>query len=133
MSNPTISFRLSPYHIARALKIMRKLEPNYAFSSPSQIIRDCFFDYLAKMTVVKNDQITNDDLQEITSKGSRNAITDIGDFADQLAASRKVVSQDKVLNTFLQNIEPSVKSSVKNFSPPDNWLEDDDTNTTKVE
>ena len=65
MSNPQINFRVSYYQLARALKIIRSFEPEYKFDSISQIVKDCFYDYLARMSLRTNDQINVDDLNEL--------------------------------------------------------------------
>ena len=51
MSNPVITFRLSPYQIARGLQIVRSLEPDFQLTSLGQLVKICYMDYLAKMTL----------------------------------------------------------------------------------
>lgn len=48
MSNPTVSFRISDYHLARGLRAIRILEPAWKLESPSDLIRTIFQDYVAK-------------------------------------------------------------------------------------
>jgi hypothetical protein len=48
MSNPTVSLRLSDYHLARALRAIRILEPNWQLTSCSDLVRTVFNDYIAK-------------------------------------------------------------------------------------
>jgi len=48
MSNPTVSFRISDYHLARGLRAIRILEPNWELTTPANLIRTIFNDYIAK-------------------------------------------------------------------------------------
>jgi len=48
MSNPTVSFRISDYHLARGLRAIRILEPNWRLTTTSELIRTIFNDYIAK-------------------------------------------------------------------------------------
>ena len=68
MANPQVNFRLSPYQIARGLRSLRKLEPTYQFTSIHQIIKDCYLDYTAKMSIGTDAQILFPDMEEIESK-----------------------------------------------------------------
>ncbi len=48
MSNPTVSFRISNYHIARGLRAIRTIEPNWQLTTISDLVRTIFNDYIAK-------------------------------------------------------------------------------------
>ena len=48
MSNPTVSLRISNYHLARGLRAIRTLEPNWRLTTTSDLIRTIFIDYIAK-------------------------------------------------------------------------------------
>lgn len=48
MSNPTVSLRISNYHLARGLRAIRLLEPNWQLTTTSDLIRTIFNDYIAK-------------------------------------------------------------------------------------
>lgn len=48
MSNPTVSFRISDFHLARGLRAIRQLEPAWNITSCSDLIRTIFNDYIAK-------------------------------------------------------------------------------------
>ena len=48
MSNPTISFRISNYHLARGLRAIRAIEPNWQLTTPANLIKTIFIDYIAK-------------------------------------------------------------------------------------
>lgn len=54
MSNPTVSFRISDYHLARGLRAIRILEPNWPLTTPAQLIRTIFNDYIAKSETRNN-------------------------------------------------------------------------------
>jgi len=67
MSNPTVSFRISDYHLARGLRAIRILEPTWKLTTPSDLIRTIFNDYIAKSENLNNTphNVTTDLLQEI--------------------------------------------------------------------
>jgi len=48
MSNPTVSFRISDYHLARGLRAIRTIEPNWQLTTPANLIKTIFIDYIAK-------------------------------------------------------------------------------------
>lgn len=75
MSNPTVSFRISDYHLARGLRAIRILEPTWKLTTTSDLIRTIFNDYIAKSEYLNNSPLTIEDelLQEI--KQSRIAMT----------------------------------------------------------
>ena len=50
MPNPTISFRLNKYQLARGIDIILRSIPDYKPSSISNIVKICYLDYLAKMS-----------------------------------------------------------------------------------
>ena len=67
MSNPTVSFRISDYHLARGLRAIRHLEPAWKLTTTSNLIRTIFNDYIAKSEFNNNDplNVTPELLQEI--------------------------------------------------------------------
>jgi hypothetical protein len=67
MSNPTISFRISNEHLARGLRAIRIIEPNWKLTTPANLIRTIFNDYVAKSEQLNNTfvEITPELLQEI--------------------------------------------------------------------
>ena len=67
MSNPTVSFRISDYHLARGLRAIRTLEPNWKLTTPAELIRTIFNDYIAKSEFSNNSplSVTPELLQEI--------------------------------------------------------------------
>ena len=104
MSNPTISFRLSTYQIARGLQIIRNLEPNYHATSISNIIKVLYLDYLAKMSINKQDTVPQHLIDEVESI-----------IYQSRTANCSINSLSKLIN------EVSIKSSVEDFSPPKDW------------
>jgi hypothetical protein len=67
MSNPTVSFRISDYHLARGLRAIRILEPTWQLTTPAELIRSIFNDYIAKSEHFNNTphDINPELLQEI--------------------------------------------------------------------
>jgi len=67
MSNPTVSFRISDYHLARGLRAIRHIEPSWKIITTSDLIRTIFNDYIAKSETRNNDPlaVTPELLQEI--------------------------------------------------------------------
>lgn len=142
MSNPQINFRISRYNIARGLGILKKLEPSYKFISVSQVVRDCFFDYLAKMSIATSDQITQEALEEIISSTRQpNKVMTLKEFVKQIPTNpnidtlteNQITNQNSALNTIIKNLESSLIadlesdseiSSISDFSPPENWLDE---------
>ena len=111
MSNPTISFRLSTYQLARGLQIIRKYEPDYQPTNISKIVKLIYLDYLAKMTMYKPDkdpQYYIDEIESIIYK-TRKSTINFKEFQQEINIS----NED----------EKSVKTNVEDFSPPKEWLE----------
>lgn len=69
MSNPTVSFRISDYHLARGLRAIRLLESNWKLTTPADLIRTIFQDYIAKSETFNNSplDVTSALLQEIAA------------------------------------------------------------------
>lgn len=152
MANPQVNFRLSSYQIARGLRILRKLEPTYQFTSIHQIIKDCYLDYIAKMSIGTEDQIYFQDVEEIKSKilskvkpltinklSQQLSPANFQPLSEQSEALEKLVSSIKYE---LCNTDESCKkdesckediaskiSTVSDFSPPPNWLDEEDSTT----
>ena len=149
MANPQVNFRLSPYQIARGLRILRRLEPTYQFTSIHQIIKDCFLDYIAKMSIGTNDQIYPQDVEEIKSKIlSKVKPLTINDLSQQLSPAnfQPLPEQSEALEKLVSSIKhescntdesckedesrkediSSKISTVSDFSPPPSWLDEED-------
>jgi len=67
MSNPTVSFRISDYHLARGLRAIRAIEPNWQLTTPANLIKTIFIDYIAKSEHFNNTPptVSEELLQEI--------------------------------------------------------------------
>ncbi len=67
MSNPTVSFRLSSYQLARGLRAVRAIESNWQLTTASDLVRTIFNDYIAKSEHLYNSplDISPDLLHEI--------------------------------------------------------------------
>jgi hypothetical protein len=121
MSNPQLSFRLSPYQLARGLRIIRLLEPNHAPSSLSQLVKTIYIDYLAKTSLQSGGDVTPADLLEIES------LIQTKQTPMSLKAFQTITQASHVTkSTHALSTEPdkSVITSVSDFSPPDDWTEE---------
>ncbi len=58
MSNPTVSLRLSNYHLARALRAIRTIEPSWQCNSTATILKTILYDYIAKSELQNNHPLT---------------------------------------------------------------------------
>ena len=148
MANPQVNFRLSPYQIARGLRVLRRLEPTYQFTSIHQIIKDCYLDYIAKMSIGTDDQILFQDMEEIEAKiSSKVKPITIDDLSQQLSpANFTPPKQSEALEKLVSSIKhescktdksckegesrkedtSSKISTVSDFSPPPSWLDEED-------
>ena len=116
MSNPVISFRLTTYHLARGLQIIRDLEPDYILTSHSRIVKDIYIDYLAKMSINKKTGVPQHFIDEVENiLHAPKSINNLEKFVNNMPEIQKKVKEPKV--------EKSIKSSVENFAPPTNWLD----------
>ena len=116
MSNPVISFRLSTYHLARGLQIIRDLEPDYVLTSHSRIVKDLYIDYLAKMTINKKSEIPQHLIDEVENNlYAPKSINNLEKFVNNMPEIQKKVKRPKA--------EKAIKSSVENFAPPADWLD----------
>ena len=153
MANPQVNFRLSPYQIARGLRILRRLEPTYQFTSIHQIIKDCFLDYIAKMSIGTDDQILFQDMEEIESKILSKVKPLTMDDLSQVVSPANFSpppKQSEALEKLVSSIKhescktdesckegesrkedtSSKISTVSDFSPPSSWLDEEDSTTT---
>lgn len=125
MSNPTVSFRISKYHLARALHVVRQLEPNYSLTSTSHLVKTCFFDYLAKMNLARTAEVPSEIIIELNDflmnrSDAKSQSISLDDLIEQheeheLNQGKKPSKDDK-----------SDISSVSDFSPPDDWKDNNE-------
>ena len=111
MSNPVVTFRLSVSHLARGLQIIRDLEPDYILTSHSRIVKDIYFDYLAKMTLNKKSTIPQHLIDEVENNLYKTKrINNFNRFVNNLKNEPKKVPK-------------AIKSSVEDFEPPTDWTD----------
>ena len=143
--NPTITFRLTPYQIARGLQIIRQFEPNYVPSTPNKIVKLLYLDYLAKMNINRSDDVPLNILNEVNLMLNKNKKSEPNQFDISSLPQPKRFSppndlpQPKSLEPskvqpfpILSNQEfdsiqvstESVISTVTDFSPPSDWMDD---------
>lgn len=67
MKSIRITFRLQPYQLARGLQTIRQLEPSYKLLSLNDIVKTIYHDYLAKMSLNRNDSAPPELIEEIIS------------------------------------------------------------------
>jgi hypothetical protein len=118
MSNTQISFRLSPYQLARGLRIIRLLEPNHAPSSLSQLVKTIYIDYLAKTSLQSGGDVTPADVVEKESIiQTKQTPMSLQAFQNITQASHVTKSTHALSN----DPDKSVITSVSDFSPPYDW------------
>lgn len=143
--NPTITFRLTPYQIARGLQIIRQFEPNYVPSTPNKIVKMLYLDYLAKMNINRSDDVPLNILNEVNLMLNQNKKSEPNQFDISSLPQPKRFSPPNNLEptkdlelpkvqpfTILSNQEfdhiqvstESVISTVTDFSPPSDWMDD---------
>jgi hypothetical protein len=116
MSNPNINFRVSKFQLARALHIIKQLEPSYKITSASNIVKTCFFDYLAKMNLSRDPNVPPDIIIELENflDDTKPSAISLDDFIDQQTTEQPIANHS----------EKSTITSVSDFSPPDDWKEE---------
>ena len=137
--NPTITFRLTSYQIARGLQIIRQFEPNYVPSTPNKIVKLLYLDYLAKMNINRSDEVPLNILNEVNLMLNKNKKSEPNQFDISSLPQPKRFSppnnlESSKVQTFpiLSNSEfepiqvstESVISTVTDFSPPSDWMDD---------
>ena len=143
--NPTITFRLTPYQIARGLQIIRQFEPNYVPSTPNKIVKMLYLDYLAKMNINRSDDVPLNILNEVNLMLNQNKKLEPNQFDISSLPQPKRFSPPNDLqqpnSLELPKVQPfpilsnqefdpiqisseSVISTVTDFSPPSDWMDD---------
>ena len=67
MKSVRITFRLKPYQLAKGLQTIRQLEPSYKIISLNDIVKEIYHDYIAKMSLNRNESIAPELIKEIIS------------------------------------------------------------------
>ncbi len=143
--NPTVTFRLTPYQIARGLQIIRQFEPNYVPSTPNKIVKLLYLDYLAKMNINRSDDVPLNILNEVNLMLNKNKKSEPNQFDISSLPQPKRFSPPQYLvpqndlepskvqpfpilsNPEFDHIQvstESVISTVTDFSPPLDWMDD---------
>ena len=123
MKNIRITFRLSPYQLARGLQTVRQLEPAYKLISINDLVKTIYHDYLAKMTLNKLDEVPSSILAEIesfTNKPAREQINldTLLALTDQEPVPMQTSHKPKASTFNDPNNTESDISAVSDFSPP---------------
>lgn len=121
MSNPQISFRISPYQLARGLKIIRAIEPTYHPSSASQLVKAIYIDYLAKMSLNKSDDITAADLDEAAKLSARKQSPMSLEAFQQACTGITNAASEPTTEPTTESTTESKITSATDFSPPSDW------------
>ena len=148
--NPTITFRLTPYQIARGLQIIRQFEPNYVPSTPNKIVKLLYLDYLAKMNINRSDDVPLNILNEVNLMLNKNLMLNRkfepnqfnnisslpqpkrfsppNDLPQPNSLKPSKVQAFPILSNPefdpIQISSESVISTVTDFSPPSDWMDD---------
>ncbi len=143
--NPTITFRLTSYQIARGLQIIRQFEPNYVPSTTNKIVKLLYLDYLAKMNINRSDDVPLNILNEVNLMLNQNKKSESNQFDISSLPKPKRFSPPNDLpqpnslepskvqpfpilsNQEFDSIQissESVISTVTDFSPPSDWMDD---------
>lgn len=152
MKGIRISFRLSPYQIARGLEIIRRLEPKYKYLSANEIVRTIYHDYIAKMSINRSGDIPTSLLTEVLNqqtKSPQEKLT-LDNLMTEALPGEPSTKPEETDNTSEKTIEaltnfikePEINlsgakpsdfddpndtdssiSSLTDFSPPKNWMD----------
>lgn len=121
--NPTVTFRLTPYQIARGLQIIRQFEPNYVPSTPNKIVKLLYLDYLAKMNINRSDDISLNILNEVNLMLNQN----------KNSARFKTCKKDLFWSNELGQFDISSLPQPKRFNPPNNLPQQNNLEPSKVQ
>ena len=137
--NPTVTFRLTPYQIARGLQIIRQFEPNYVSSTPNKIVKLLYLDYLAKMNINRSDDVPLNILNEVNLMLNQNKKPAPNQFdiaslpqPKRFSPPQYLVPTNDLELPLLRNPEfdsiqintESIISTVTDVSPPSDWMDD---------
>lgn len=127
MSNPVITFRISPYQLARGLQIVRALEPSFQLTSMSQLVKIIYTDYLAKMTLGQSGQVNPEIMKEIKNfiispKRKDINLSSLAEDEENLVSLKK----STLFMPLPSDITESDISTVTDFSPPSDWMDSED-------
>lgn len=147
MPNPTINFRLSPEQLARGLWIIKQIQPDYSPTSYHQIVKLLYIDYLDKMDIYRTTDIPSyimSEVEELLNKPKKvllpkdislsnlpkpNKISNPVNKAIKKSGFAETLSEpinfDIIISdNFLPSDSSSDISTVTDFSPPTDWMDD---------
>lgn len=129
MPNPSITFRLTPYQLARGLQIVRSLEPGFQLTSLNQLVKIIYTDYLAKMTLGQTDAIDPTTMMEIKNFITNPTKREINLYTLVDHENNLLNLTDSTLTMPIPDeISTSSISTVTDFSPPKDWMDADSVN-----
>lgn len=89
MASLQISFRLTAYQLARGLKLIRTIKPEYTPTSLSQLVKTIYIDYLSHIDLSPINQISDDDIAEIHQLlQSKPKVMSLTDFQNTMKAHK---------------------------------------------
>ena len=106
MKNIRITFRLSPYQLARGLQTIRQLEPTYKLTSINELVKTIYHDYLAKMTLNKLDDVPVEFIEEIENfEGAESQLTlkELIDIQKETAKNHQAIKPQTLTIQMKQN------------------------------
>ncbi|HKL47954.1 MAG TPA: hypothetical protein VJ878_04720 [Candidatus Izemoplasmatales bacterium] len=126
MKNPTISFRLTPYQLAKGLRSIRAFDPTYNPESLNKMVKTIFFDYINKfdnmqdLSIRQMDEITLlTPSKYLTHKNQAEKIT-----LDTIIKKEKPTWLEESSVEETSKETDSTITSVTDFSPPPDWDND---------
>lgn len=119
MPNPTVTFRLNKYQLARGLWLIRQYEAAFRPSSASHIVKTLYLDTIAKHTMNRPDPANPQLMNEVQSLLDRKQRTEttFEDFLQDVTIPNQSTQPDE---------SQSIIKTVTDFSPPMDWLDEDD-------
>ena len=136
MSNPTVSFRISNYHLARGLRAIRHLEPDWKLENPSDMVRTIFNDYIAKSELFNNDSlnVTPELLEEIaisrtSGRQENNQLTRLPQIKKSNKTTQQIqreLEEEKIFNELRREArlnQPQIKQPI-NLDSQENEIDE---------
>ena len=101
MQNQRVTIRLSEHNLGRALQAIRILDPTYKLTSPANLVKVIFNDYLAKMDLAKTTDVPSTIMEEILN------------FINQPVSERKTISLQDLID-----LESDTEETIRQFKQP---------------
>ena len=123
MSNPQINFRLSTFQLARGLKLIRQLEPNFQLTSINQIVKIIYIDYLSKMEF-KQSNVEQSYIEEVENFLMRAGKKKLN--LNTLVDHESLLFPNQNISLSETPEEKSEITTVSDFSPPIDWMNNEE-------